>query len=138
MRVMTVCVALALTGAGVVEAKTTPKAGLEIYDCKLNGDNHNYVADHIVFALDTATGAMRVDDGIIEFFAHKPADAVVTGNDASVITFTWGVFMTNSKTQSTKMAYRATYFRSNAILEVTARPAGYRNYFSGRGTCVRQ
>jgi len=138
MRVMTVCVALALTGAGVVEAKTTPKAGLEIYDCKLNVDNHNYVADHIVFALDTATGAMRVDDGIIEFFAHKPADAVVTGNDASVITFTWGVFMTNSKAQSTKMAYRATYFRSSNTLEVTARPAGYRNYFSGRGTCVRQ
>lgn len=138
MRVIRVCVALALMGAGGVEAKTTPKAGLEVYDCKLNVDNRGYIAEHIVFALDTASGAIRVDDGVIEYYAHKPADAVVTGNDAKTITFTWGVFMTNSKAQSTKMAYRATYFRSGGILDVTGRPAGYPNDFSGRGTCTKQ
>ena len=138
MRIAAFGLVLALLDGGVAGATITVTPGMEVYDCTLNVNKRGWIADHMIFVFDPATGKMLVDDGIIEFYAKKPAEALVSKNDAKVLSFTWGVFMTNSRTQSTRMAYRATLFRANNELDITARPVGFADNFAGRGTCVKK
>lgn len=113
-------------------------AAADTYECKLAREASGYVPQVFYFGIEAGATTAKVDDGIIEYFNKSPMDAPVTKDTDAVLKFNWAVLMINGSGQRTKMAYKATFFRADGSIDIFARPAGYGNDFSSRGSCVKK
>ncbi len=98
--------------------------------------SNGIISNEYYFLQDAKTGAVQVEDSILQYFTKKPADAVVSANDGATLAFSWSVLMVNSAGQRTKMLYRATLFKTTNEIDIFARPNGYKNTFQARGKCA--
>ena len=56
-------------------------------------------------------------------------------NSESKLVLTWTLLLTNGIGQTTKMRYRAAYFKADDQIILRAMPGGYSNQFEARGRC---
>ena len=96
-----------------------------------------YITELYVLQHDEAAGQAIVSDGLIMYYNNEqPMRAKVSEDTANKLVLTWNVPMTNSTGQTTKMQFRASYFKGNKTITVRAVPGGgYANDFEGRGKC---
>lgn len=96
-----------------------------------------YITDIYYFDYDEANGKALVSDALIYYYNDKqPLVAKVSEDTARKLVFTWNVQMTNSTGQTTKMQFRASYFKAEKTVTVRAVPGGgYSNNFESRGKC---
>lgn len=95
-----------------------------------------YVTETYILQHDPATGEAVVSDGLIlHFNDDQPMQAKVSADTDKKLVLTWDVLMRNGSGQTTRMRFRAAYFRDTAAVTIRAVPAGYSNEFEDRGTC---
>ncbi len=96
-----------------------------------------WIAPEIYIAYDEASKEVQVFDGIIsKANKEKPVDARIREEKSNSRSIDWALFLTSDSGQRTKMAYQATLLFASNELHVTARPAGYRDFFTAVGNCT--
>jgi hypothetical protein len=110
-----------------------------VLDCALkpNSDTLGYVTERYVLQYDEATGQALASDALILHFNDQPISAKISEDTSKKLVLTWAVMLTNSTGQTTKMLFRAAYFRADGAVIVRATPSGYSNNFEARGRCKK-
>ncbi|MDX5350430.1 MAG: hypothetical protein LPJ95_06980 [Paracoccaceae bacterium] len=106
-------------------------------ECRIPPTNAGggYVTGVYVFQHEAGSTQAIVSDEVIMYFnAEQPMKAKVTSDTAKKLVFSWNVLMTNAG-QTTRMQYRAAYFKETGAVTIRAKPGGYTNDFEGRGAC---
>lgn len=99
-------------------------------------DDGAWISTEYAFPVDLAAKRIAVSDPVIlQFNKNKPADGKLVATTPAKTVVTWSVFTLNSAGQRTKMAYRAVLFTEGSAFSVLAKPIGFSNSFSARGTC---
>lgn len=100
----------------------------------------NWVPEQVVIRHEPGETVALVNDPLISHFAKKPLPAEVVVDNASRITFRWVLKMiTNTSGQTAPdFIYRATVQKSGLGIRITAKPAGYGNFFEAGGTCRQE
>ena len=107
-----------------------------IHDCRIH-KNSGFFTDEMLFSLDDMTGEVMVVDPMIMYYNNERAIAAqLTQNSPKKTTFRWTMSMTNSSGQTSMMKFRAVLQRPSMRFLISARPAGYRSAFTGRGSCA--
>lgn len=112
-----------------------------IYNCALDvAQTQSWVASQVVIAHDVQTGAVVVNDGIIDHFIGNPVEGKVSVENAKRITFNWELpQIKNSAGQvAPRFVYRATFIKATGAVSIVAKALNYSNDFSARGTCAVQ
>jgi hypothetical protein len=106
-------------------------------DCALSPSNSGggYITERYVLQFDEGTGKALASDGLILYFYDAPIEAKMSEDTAKKLVLSWTVQMTNSTGQTTKMRFRASYFKSTKQITIRATPGGYDNSFEDRGSC---
>ncbi len=102
--------------------------------CVVKGSNGGWIAEQIFFEYDSARDAARVVDPIILHFDKKPKAAEITEDTDKKLVLKWRL-ATRVSSQTTKLAYRLAYFKSNGKVTVQAHPHGFVNNYTERGRC---
>ena len=120
--------ALMIFGYQVQAAQTT-------YHCKVNNKGKNIPPEEVVFGYDDELKAVYIYNAYIAHFAGQPVAGEVTEDSAKKQVFNWSLHITNNSGQQTRMAFRAAIFKKDGKALISAKPHGYSNAFSARGTC---
>lgn len=117
-------------------ASSTASSALTL-DCALKpvASNGDFVSKQYVLQFDEASGQALASDPLILAVNGTPVAAKVSENSNSKLVFTWTLILTNSIGQTTKMQYRAAYFKTDDQIILRAMPGGYSNQFEARGRC---
>lgn len=125
--------AAALTIAGF-----TASAAPVLFECDVTEKHRRlgWIADKIVFVVE-ANGQVTVIDPIIQQFDQDPMIAKVTRNTNKTLKVRWALRdITNGSNQTaTRFDFDATINKKTNRIAVYARPAGFPNRFSGKGSC---
>ena len=105
------------------------------YLCELT-KRDAWIADRVFFEYDPDREVVRVIDGIIVQFDKKAKVATISENSEKKLAFTWRV-STRNRSQTTNMTYRLAFFKLNGKALVQAKPHGFTNNYTGRGTCKK-
>jgi len=107
-----------------------------IHACRVTKTD-NFFANEILFSVDTASGEVMVVDPMIMYYnSERAVAAQLSENTSKKTSFKWTLTMTNASGQTTKMKFRGVLQRPSMRLLVSARPAGFNNNFTGRGSCA--
>lgn len=106
-------------------------------DCALKqlASNGDFVSTQYVLQFDESSGQALASDPLILAVNGTPVVAEVSENSKSKLVLTWALLLTNSTGQTTKMQYRAAYFKADDQIILRAVPGGYSNQFEARGRC---
>lgn len=107
-------------------------------ECKLPANNAGggYITELYVFEFNEDTGEALVADGWIMHLNNAPIPAKVSDNSKAKLALTWNLVISNNSGQTTKMQYRAAYFKQTKEVLIRAVPGGgYAGGFEGRGKC---
>lgn len=111
-----------------------------IYECKINAGatSGGYISPVIILTHDEATGAIIVNDGVIQAFIGEPIPAKLSRETTSRRSYSWAVRTENEHRQKTRMMYVLDLEREGAsrAAKVRARPAGFDNVFTAQGSCT--
>lgn len=113
-------------------------AGALTLECKLptNNAGGGYITELYVFEFNEETGEALVADGWIMHLNNAPIPAKVSDNSKTKLALTWNLVISNNSGQTTKMQYRAAYFKQTKEVLIRAVPGGgYAGGFEGRGKC---
>lgn len=115
-------------------------ASADVQKCVMRtgqGIQKGWIAPEIYIAYDEASKKVQVIDGIVaEANNKKPIDARIGEEKAGSRSIDWSLFLVSNTGQRTKMTYQATLLFAANELHVTARPTGYRDFFTAVGTCA--
>lgn len=108
-------------------------------DCAIKplASNGDFVSKQYVLQLDESSGQALASDPLILAVNGTPVAAKVSENSKSKLVLSWTLILTNSIGQTTKMQYRAAYFKADDQIILRAMPGGYKNQFEARGRCRR-
>ena len=111
----------------------------DVLECKLkpNADSGGWVTELYYFEYDAGTGTARVEDAVIHSEEGGPIAATISEDTQKKLVLTWDVTMTNSTGQTTRMLFRAAYFKADGSVIVRAVPSGYVDKFEARGKCKK-
>ena len=106
-------------------------------DCVLKplASNGDFVSKQYVLQFDESSGQALASDPLILAVIGTPVAAEVSENSESKLVLTWTLLLTNGIGQTTKMRYRAAYFKADDQIILRAMPGGYSNQFEARGRC---
>ncbi|MEM6305558.1 MAG: hypothetical protein AAF744_12635 [Pseudomonadota bacterium] len=107
-----------------------------LYDCRMPGQAANsWVSPRIAMVFDT-DGTVTVSDGIVLGVLGGPVEARASRNgDRIRVTWTVAGAKDNKGERIPKFSYEAQLSQSDNSLYVVAKPVGFPQRFSGRGTC---
>ena len=130
--------AVFLIGLGLCAGPVS--AAEQHYLCAVNDglEDGHWISSDYVFTVDSEAKQVVVSDPVIlHFNKDQPVEGTLVTATAAKTVFTWFVFASNSGGQRTKMVYRAVLFTATNEFSVTARPTGFTNVFSARGSCTK-
>jgi hypothetical protein len=106
-------------------------------DCAMQslGGNSGYLTERYIFQHNESSAKAVVSDALILYFNKAPIAAKVTEDTQKKLVLTWDVTLTNSTGQTTRMLFRAAYFKADKSVIVRAVPSGYSDNFEARGKC---
>lgn len=125
-----------LSVAAFFLASSTASLALTL-DCALKplAGNGDFVSKQYVLHFDEASGRALASDPLILAVNGTPVAANVSENSNTKLVLTWTLLLTNGVGQTTKMRYRAAYFKADDLIILSAKPGGYSNQFEARGRC---
>lgn len=95
-----------------------------------------YITEIYVFNHEEGQATATVADGLILYFNDdQPMTAKVSEDTARKLALSWNVLTKSQNGQTTKMQFRASYFKADRTITIRAVPGGYSNQFEGRGIC---
>ena len=107
------------------------------YECKFTHEQARgggWIPEILILTDDDVTGEIIVFDPVIKHFVGQPIEAALEARTKVRSTYKWEV-RTEVRGRYARMAYIFSY-RSNGLpANISARPGGYDNSFSGDGTC---
>lgn len=126
-----------IASIGTVFMLATPAIAQTTYTCALKeAGTSNWIPEILFVGHDPATNKVVISDPIVHQFNNRqPIDGRVDTNNAKRVTFVWEVKMKDSRGQSARMQYRATWVKAAKRMNVVATPFGYANGFQGYGSC---
>lgn len=126
-----------LTAASALFLSALPALSLTL-ECKIPSSNAGggWITELYILQVDEGSSEAIVSDGLIYYYNdEQPLAAKVTENSAKKLVVSWNLGL-STQGQTTKMQFRATYFKANKSITIRAVPGGgYANDFEGRGTC---
>ena len=111
------------------------QAAQTTYHCKVNNKGKNIPPEEVVIGYDDKLQAVYIYDAYIAHFAGQPVAGEVSEDSAKKQVFNWSLHITNNRGQQTRMVFRAAIFKKDGKALISAKPHGYSNAFSARGTC---
>ena len=113
-------------------------ASAETLDCAVNPgtSNNGWISDRYLIVFDPANGAVKIDDGNIQYYVKKPVDGVLTKHSDKQIAVSWRFDVVSDTGKCFRMEYRATYFRDSGRFAVYAKPPGYYETYGAQGSCT--
>lgn len=115
--------------AGMAQAAT--------YDCTFADvqSDGGWISGQYVIAHDAAAGTAVVDDGLVRELTGGPVAAKSVEESGGKIVFVWEVLASDVSGETTRMLYRAAWFKGPGYMRITATPQGYDNMFEAEGSC---
>lgn len=106
-------------------------------DCAMQsrGSNGGYLTERYIFEHTESSAEAVVSDALILYFNKVPIAAKVTEDSQNKLVMTWDVTLTNNTGQTTRMLFRAAYFKADKSVLIRAVPSGYIDIFEARGKC---
>ena len=129
-----------LLGAAVLAFGFAAKAEAQVtYTCTLSSSqSKSWIPDVLFIGHDAAKTRVVVSDPIVLYFNDRqPVEGRISADNAKRITFAWNYVAKDSKGQTAKMLFRATWNKATEKMKVTATPAGFSKGSVGSGTCDR-
>lgn len=112
---------------------------MAIYQCGIREQgNSNWIPTQVFIAHDEASGRVVVNDPIINYANdQQPLEGKVAVQNNKRTTFAWTIkdFTSSSGQFVPGFEYRATFYKADSSMVVTATPLGYANDFRGKGRC---
>ena len=110
----------------------------ETVDCAVNPgtSNNGWISDRYPIVIDPENGAVKVDDGNIQYYVKKPVDGVLTKHGEKHMAVSWRFDVGSDTGKCFRMEYRATYFRDSNRFAVYAKPPGYYETYGAQGSCT--
>ncbi len=112
-------------------------AGGKVYECKIGNTRSqgNWLPKVLFIGHNHTEKKVIVSDPIIlHFNDRQPIEGRVSTDNSKRITFTWNL-QTKVRSQTAKIAYRATYMKATGRLNISGSPLGYSNRYTSSGTC---
>ncbi|MGR3495102.1 hypothetical protein [Citreimonas sp.] len=126
--------ATALTGVVAQTAPAAAQAARTLCKIDLNSRQKGWIAPEILFLRDGAR-VMVVDGIVLMNNDEQPVEAKIADERADRVTYTWEVRSKDIGGRIVRMKYRATRFKQDGAVSVSALPLGYANSFTARGRC---
>ncbi|SMX27973.1 hypothetical protein TRP8649_02085 [Pelagimonas phthalicica] len=108
------------------------------YECKVKDvRSQGYWLPEVLFiGHDPDEDVVVVSDPIIlHYNDSQPVGGKLSVDNDKRTTFTWRLKVKTSSGQFARVSYRATYYKKDGTLSISAKPLNYTNRFNGRGTC---
>ncbi|MBO9464978.1 hypothetical protein J7443_07045 [Tropicibacter sp. R15_0] len=108
------------------------------YECKVaDVRSQGYWLPEVLFiGHDIDNDVVIVSDPIIlHYNDSQPIAGKLSVENKKRTTFSWSVKVKTTRGQTAKINYRATYYKKDGSLSITATPLSYEERFNGRGTC---
>lgn len=108
------------------------------YQCKvaISAQQGRWVPEFVFIGYKPDENRVIISDPIILFFNDRqPVEGKLETDSATRLSVTWRLETKSGSGQFVRMAYRATVFKATGKLSISAKPLGYENVFTGRGTC---
>lgn len=124
--------------AGLIFAALPLGAAAVTMDCAVRPgtSNNGWITDRYLISIDDTTGAVSVQDGVINYYEKKPVEGVLIKRTDKQIVVSWRVLVLSSTQKRFKMEYRATYFVAEDRLDLFAKPPGYYETYGAPGRCT--
>lgn len=126
-----------LTAAAALLLSGLPALALTL-ECNIakSANGGGSITEIYVFNYEEGKTTATVADGLIlHFDDDQPMTAKVSENTAKKLALSWNVITKSRTGQTTKMQFRASYFKADRTITIRAVPGGYSNQFERRGTC---
>ncbi|MEJ2000906.1 MAG: hypothetical protein P8X77_05860 [Maritimibacter sp.] len=111
----------------------------ESYHCKFTEQGRsNYIPQELIADYDASTGAVTVNDTMIQYYVGKPIQGVMKSHNSTRALMTWTLpKVKNSSGQYTAgFTFNLNILRASGEASITAKPQGYSNSFRGQGSCT--
>jgi len=122
---------------GSIQATPAQAQGVG-YQCKLatTSQQGNWLPEFLFIGYKPAENLVIISDPIILYFNDRqPVKGKLESDTDNRISVTWRLETKSGTGQFVRMAYRATIFKATGKLSISAKPLGYQDTFTGRGTC---
>ena len=106
------------------------------YLCDFKARERGWISPQIAIGHNTESDEVFINDNVIHHFVGAPVQGKIVADTDKKKTFTWSIH-TKTGSQQAKMDYRAAIFLQKNKASVTAKPHGYGNNFTARGSCKR-
>lgn len=129
---------IGLAAAALVFSLVSASAAPLLYECDMNEKHRNqgWVADKIVFVVGD-DGKVTVIDPVIQHFGQDPMIAKVIRSNDKTLKVRWVLRDTTTATnqRTPRLDYDATINKKTNRIAVSAKPHGFPNRHSGKGSC---
>lgn len=127
--------------AGIVlAAGIAGAASAETYTCKIQqSGTSGWIPTDVIVSYDPSTGAVVVNDNIIQHYVGSPIPGRLKNKNANRILFAWTV--SGIKTESGQYAAGLDYslnIQTNGQASMSGKPQRYSNKWYGKGTCSKK
>lgn len=126
-----------IASIGTIFMLATPAIAQTAYTCALKeAGTSKWIPAVLFVGHDPANDRVVIsDDIVLTFNNRKPIEGQVVTENNKRVTFSWEVKIKDSRGQTARMQYRATWVKAAKRMNVVATPFGYANGFQGYGSC---
>ncbi len=107
-----------------------------IYLCEMEREASGYIQPMIGIGYDPESSEAFAFDAIIAQNSATAKKAYLAENSGKRVVIAWRALFRNSWGQTAQLSFRATISKANGSAQVSAKPSGYADSFSGRGKCA--
>lgn len=107
--------------------------------CRIEAEGrHGWVPDFLFIGVDPEQDRVVISDPIVlQFNNDRPVEGSIAVDNPVRITFRWSLAVRDGAGNRTPaMIYRATLFKDDLSMRISAQPAGYQEIFTGKGLCA--
>ncbi len=117
----------------------TPTLGQDLYECKFpnKADNLGYVSPTLVLSRVPGGTTATVVDAVIQQETGGPIEVQIVEENDRKFSMTWIVKVVSPENDYMRIAYRLSVQTGSLAATLSAKPLGYLNNFSSRGSCTR-
>lgn len=125
--------------AVALSSLAAPAVALDVYECSFqqNADNYGYLSPTLVLVREPGGDMVTVVDLVIEQERGGPIEAEIVEENDKKFSVVWEIKVVSPENDYLRLNYRLSIQKGSLGATLSAKPAGYSNQFSARGTCVR-
>lgn len=121
----------------IATVATTATAKTMTYECRIDDVRSQgyWLPDFLFIGHDMERDVVVVSDPLVLNYNGKPVAGTVRVDNNKRITFVWKLLVKSPGGQRARIAYRATYIKSDGSMSISAVPLGFQDRFTALGRC---